>query len=179
MSKLQPKVALGDGFLEAFAAIPRSRQKAVMNFVSKFRANPRAPGINYEVIRNVRESNFRSVRIDQNYRGIVLSPEQGNVYILLWVDKHDDAYAWAERHRCQIHPKTGSLQLFEVEYEIEQPEAITPPTTITKSEQEPEPKPLFDLDDETLLSIGVPQERLACFGSQREFWSQPAHRIVP
>ena len=116
MSKLQPKVALGDGFLQAFAAIPRAQQKAVMNFVSKFRANPRAPGINYEVIRNARDSNFRSVRIDQNYRGIVLSPEQGNVYILLWVDKHDDAYAWAERHRCQIHPTTGSLQLFEVEH---------------------------------------------------------------
>ncbi len=58
MSKLQPKVALGDGFLQAFAAIPRAQQKAVMSFVSKFRANPRATGINYEVIRNARDPNF-------------------------------------------------------------------------------------------------------------------------
>ena len=164
MSNLQPKVALGDGFLQAFAAIPRSKQKAVMSFVSKFRSNPRAPGINYEVIRNARDINFRSVRIDQDYRGVVLSPEQGNVYILLWVDKHDEAYTWAERHRCQIHPTTGSLQLFEVEHEFEQPEEVSVPITVEKLEQQYEKvdtKPLFELDDETLLSIGVPQERLA------------------
>ena len=164
MSNLQPKVALGDGFLQAFAAIPRSKQKAVMSFVSKFRSNPRAPGINYEVIRNARDTNFRSVRIDQDYRGVVLSPEQGNVYILLWVDKHDEAYTWAERHRCQIHPTTGSLQLFEVEHEFEQPEEVSVPITVEKLEQQYEKvdtKPLFELDDETLLSIGVPQERLA------------------
>ncbi len=163
MSKLQPKVALGDGFLQAFAAIPRAQQKAVMNFVSKFRANPRAPGINYETIRNARDPNFRSVRIDQNYRGIVLSPEQGNVYILLWVDKHDDAYTWAERHRCQIHPTTGSLQLFEVEHELEQPEETVTPAPEQQPEQQAKTtaKPLFELDDATLLSIGVPQERIA------------------
>lgn len=167
MSKLQPKVALGDGFLEAFAAIPRGRQKAVMNFVSKFRANPRAPGINYETIRNARDPNFRSVRIDQNYRGIVLNPERGNVYILLWVDKHDDAYTWAMRHRCQIHPTTGSLQLFEVEHEHEQTATVgaapATPEPVTQSEQplEQPGQPLFELDDGTLLSIGVPQQRLA------------------
>src|SRR5690554_6111286 len=119
MSGLQPKVALGDGFLEAYSKIPRAQQKGVMNFVSKFRANPRGAGINYEVIRTARDSNLRSVRIDQNYRGIVLSPEQGNVYVLLWVDKHDDAYKWAGRHRCSINPKTGTLQLYETTVEID------------------------------------------------------------
>ncbi len=164
MSNLQPKVALGDGFLQAFATIPRSKQKAVMSFVSKFRGNPRATGINYEVIRNARDTNFRSVRIDQDYRGIVLSPEQGNVYILLWVDKHDEAYTWAQRHRCQIHPTTGSLQLFEVEHELEQREEVSVPIIVDKLEkqhEESEARPLFMLNDETLLSIGVPQERLA------------------
>lgn len=170
MTKLQPKVALGDGFLQAFSAIPRAQQKAVMSFVSKFRANPRAPGINYEVIRKTRDSNFRSVRIDQNYRGIVLSPDQGNVYILMWVDKHDDAYAWAERHRCQIHPTTGSLQLFEVEHEFEVEsadaavedaiEAVDVENAETPAEAK-NAKPLFNLDETSLLSLGVPQERLA------------------
>lgn len=170
MAKVQPKVALGDGFLQAFASIPRKKQKAVMNFVSKFRADPRASGINYEVIRNARDPNFRSVRIDKDYRGIVLSPEQGNVYILLWVDKHDDAYTWAVRHRCQIHPKTGSLQLFEVEHDLESVEedAQSPVVDTNTLQDQPEKvdapvdsAPLFDLEDDVLLSIGVPQERLA------------------
>src|SRR5699024_12351707 len=51
-------------------------QRAVMNFVSKFRENPRSPGINYEVIRNARDKNFRSVRMGRDYRGIVLRSEE-------------------------------------------------------------------------------------------------------
>ena len=56
---------------------------------------------------------MRSVRIDDAWRGIVLKPERGNVFLLLWVDRHDDAYAWAARHRCAINGATGAIQVFE------------------------------------------------------------------
>lgn len=171
MIDLRPKVAIVDSFLQAFAYIPRSQQRAVMNFVSKFRENPRSPGINYEVIRNARDKNFRSVRMGRDYRGIVLSPEKGDVYILLWVGKHDDAYEWATRHRCQIHPSTGSLQLFEVDHEFEPgPDEQASIGQDVQSGDYDEPPhqsvetataPLFDLQVETLLSLGVPQERIA------------------
>lgn len=154
------KVAIGDEFLTAFASIPRSKQKAVMNFVTRFRNNPRSPGINYETIHNAREKNFRSVRIDLEYRGIVLAPEQGNVYVLLWVDKHDDAYAWAAKHRCSIHPQTGALQIFETEWLTEEEPAAAEYEPDIPVSAEPVAKPLFELDEETLLSLGVPQERL-------------------
>ena len=165
MTDLQPKVAIVDSFLQAFASIPRSQQRAVMNFVSKFRENPRSPGINYEVIRNARDKNFRSVRMGRDYRGIVLSPEKGDVYVLLWVGKHDDAYDWAMRHRCQIHPATGSLQLFEADHEFETTPAPGTEEYPTKPAAEPPQEvpqpPLFDLQEETLSSLGVPQERIA------------------
>src|SRR5690625_3239979 len=192
MTALQPKVAIVDSFLQAFASIPRAQQRAVMNFVSKFRENPRSPGINYETIRNARDKNFRSVRMGRDYRGIVLSPEKGDVYVLLWVGKHDDAYQWAMRNRCQIHPATGSLQLFEVDHESEegvetatdtaapghaqsevappQERADTDGTKGTPEEISAEGEsvettagpsvPLFELQAETLLSLGVPQERI-------------------
>ena len=91
---LAPKIALSDDFLKSFAAIPRDRQQAVLKFVSQFRQNPQAPGINYETIHDAADSNMRSVRIDQALRVVVLKPAQGNVYCLLWVDRHDDAYRW-------------------------------------------------------------------------------------
>src|SRR5690606_36657885 len=112
---MHPKIALGDSFLGAFAGIPRAKQKKVMEFVSKFRRNPEASGINYEKINDASDSSFRSVRIDQEYRGIVLKPETRDVYVLLWVDKHDDAYIWARRNRCKVNPVTGVLQLFEID----------------------------------------------------------------
>ena len=67
------KVAVGDGFLESFAMIPKAKQKKVMEFVAKFRRNPKSGGINYKKINDARDPNFRSVRVDQDYRGIVLS----------------------------------------------------------------------------------------------------------
>lgn len=165
MSGVQPKVAIGDEFLGAFADIPRQKQRAVMNFVTRFRENPHSRGINYENIHSARDKNFRSVRIDQDYRGIVLKPESGNVYVLLWVAKHDDAYKWASRHRCEINPKTGTLQLYETIVEADQ---AIPDTNITLTSspavgpQAELADPLFmNVSEQQLLSIGVPEERLA------------------
>lgn len=152
------KIAIGDGFLESFALIPKSKQKKVMEFVAKFRHNPTANGINYEKINDARDPNFRSVRIDQDYRGIVLRPEQGGVYVLLWVDKHDDAYGWARRHRCAIHPHTGILQLLEVQQSLTQePDPVPEPASTGAAVSSGY---LFDLSDETLLSLGVPGDSL-------------------
>lgn len=162
---MQTKIAIGDGFLEAFAAIPRGKQKKVMEFVSKFRRNPQAPGINYEKINDSSDSHFRSVRIDQDYRGIVLKPDTGDVYVLLWVDKHDDAYHWARRNRCQVNPHTGVLQIFETDHvqplEGEFGDTATPPhhTPFPTVGVQTRP-PLFSLDDDTLRRLGVPEDRL-------------------
>jgi len=149
------KVAIGDGFLESFAQIPKAKQKKVMEFVAKFRHDPKASGINYETINDARDENFRSVRIDLDYRGIVLKPEKGSVYILMWVDKHDDAYQWARRHRCDIHPTTGALQLMEVTKA--EPELALPPVEAAAL---PPAKPLFELPEDVFLRLGVPEMRM-------------------
>ena len=107
------KVAISSDFFSAFSRLPQAQQGKVSKFVTNFQKNPVSTGINYENIANAKDPNMRSVRIDQAYRGIVLKPEEGNVYILLWVDHHDEAYDWATRHKCNINPQTGALQIFE------------------------------------------------------------------
>ncbi|MFY9378712.1 MAG: DNA helicase UvrD, partial [Acutalibacteraceae bacterium] len=92
-----PTVAISADFLAAFATLPRQKQGRVMDFISKFRSNPRSPGINYEKIHNSFDPNMYSVRIDDTYRGIVMRQEKSGVYLLLWVDHHDRAYEWASR----------------------------------------------------------------------------------
>ena len=105
------KVALSDDFLRAFAAIPRDRQQAVMKFMATFRQNPMSPGINYEKINDAADPRMRSVRIGIDFRGIVLKPDQGDVYCRLWVDKHEDAYDWARRHKVSSHTEVGTIQV--------------------------------------------------------------------
>jgi len=80
--------------------------------------NPASPSIHYEKIQKAKDENIRSVRIDQDYRGIILKPQSGNVYMLLWVDHHDKAYAWAENRIFSINAETGGLQVVNVEEQM-------------------------------------------------------------
>lgn len=148
------KIAISQDFLAAFTDITKAQQKKVQAFVCKFRSNPQASGINYETIRDAASAHYRSVRIDQAYRGIVLKPEQGEVYVLLWVARHDDAYDWARRHTCQINPATGSLQLYQVQADREPPSAPGPI-------ESPHATPLITVRDRELTRLGVPADRLA------------------
>ncbi|HIJ23800.1 MAG: AAA family ATPase [Gammaproteobacteria bacterium] len=149
-------VAISNDFFKCFAKLPRAQQGNVMNFVSRFQNDPRASGINYEKIRDARDPNMRSVRIDQKYRGIVLKPEQGNIFMLLWVDNHDDAYDWARRHKCNINPETGTLQIYAVS-------AVDAPEVEQQAQKVVEERaPTFEmLKDRELIRLGVPEEHIS------------------
>jgi hypothetical protein len=147
------KIAMSDDFLKSFAAIPRSNQPAVLTFLAKFRQNPMASGINYECIRDAADLNMRSVRINENMRGIVLKPDVGNVYCLLWVDQHDAAYQWARRHRVAIHPDVGSIQVYAVQEAATETAPAAPVAVSVPG--------LFDgLKDREIRRFGVPDDRL-------------------
>src|SRR3984893_7725329 len=141
-------VALGSDFLDAYARIPRAQQRKVRDFTEKFKANPTSPGINYEKIHNVRDDKVRTVRIDQKYRAVVLHPGQGDVYILAWVDNHDEAMAWARNRVFEINPVTGALQIINVS----EAEQVVPPKTAKKKTL----GLLNQFEDDLLLSFGLP-----------------------
>lgn len=154
----KPSMAMSSDFLEAYARLPKAQQKGVRSLISRFNADPRAAGLNYERIKTARDSNMRSLRIDQGYRAIVLKPEQGDVHMLLWADKHDEAYDWAARHECRINPETGALQI----YAPQEPEAAggVAPSSVSSRAEETGP-PAFDaLKDRELERLGVPSAML-------------------
>ena len=108
-------VAVSQDFLSCIPKLPRQIQIKALKFAKEFQRNPTSPGYNYETIRNAHDKNMRSLRITGDYRAIILKPERGKTYLLLWIANHDEAYAWAERRRCLVHPDTGSLQIFTVD----------------------------------------------------------------
>lgn len=164
---LQPKVALSNEFLIQLSKLPASVHTKVMKWAIKFQSDPRSPGINYENINGARDANLKSVRIDQDWRGIVFKPQSGDVYVLLYVDHHDSAYRWAENRKLAINPVTGAMQLVMLEMGAPelvsapaQPEAADPSSTATVAAPAAS-SPLFDtLSDQELMSLGVPQELL-------------------
>ena len=150
------RVAISLSYLDAEARLPQTQQKKSREFLSKFMANPTSPGLNYECIKQAKDPNLRSLRIDKSYRAIVMHPPAGDVYVVLWVDKHDDAYAWACKYRCGINPKVGNLQLFAVE-EIAAPTApLMSPQAVAPTFEAPTHS-LFDgIGDDALTAVGVP-----------------------
>ncbi|MGB3494946.1 MAG: UvrD-helicase domain-containing protein [Elainellaceae cyanobacterium] len=81
----------------------------------------------------------------------MLKPDSGNVYILLWVDKHDDAYTWARRKICQVNEVSGALQIVDVE----NVEATT--KRLQKEKPQSQPGRFDDLKDKHLMRLGVPE----------------------
>lgn len=158
------RVAIFDEFLDAVYRIPRAQQKKVSKFIRNFRADPTSSSINFEKISTFVDPNMRTVRIDQAYRAIILKPETGNVYVLLWVDHHDKAMAWAEKKRCVIHPDTGCLQVITsapAELVPAPPEPASRAAPAPKPAKTKRPEPLFAaFSDEELTSVGLPPELL-------------------
>ena len=140
-------VAISSDFLTAFSKLPKQIQGKVTEFINKFRNNPKSSGINLEKLPAI-DKNMRSVRIDNTYRGIVVYQEESSVYLLLWVDHHDEAYEWAKRKTCRVNSKTGALQVFDVQT-----------VEITKEIEASKPVTLFgELSEEDMIELGAPQD---------------------
>lgn len=141
------KVAISIDFMTAFAKLPRQIQGKVTEFVNKFRNNPLSPGINYEKLK-FKDQKLYSVRIDDTYRGIIARQQETGTYLLLWVDHHDEAYAWAASKRCEVNPQTGAIQVFDIQTVTEQPEAEATRCIFA------------GIQDKDLLTLGVPEIQL-------------------
>lgn len=161
---LKPKVALSQDFLLQLAKLPSSVQSKVMKWAIQFQTDPTSPGINYENINGARDSNLKSVRLDRDWRGIVFKPVSGDVYVLLYVDHHDDAYRWAEKRKLAINPVTGAMQMVVVESVAElepAPPKAASAAVAPEAKDEVAPPIFHGLTDHELLSLGVPEELLS------------------
>lgn len=166
---IAPRVALSQDFLLKLGKLPSAIHARIVRWALKFQQDPMSPGINYETIKAARDPNLRSVRIDQDWRGIVFKPDQGDLYILLHVDHHDDAYRWAERRKIAVNPITGSLQVVNLE-SVDQPgSAGTQVRTVPEDhageamplQSHGASNPLFSqLSDEALVQLGTPVDLL-------------------
>lgn len=148
------KIIVSNDVIKGMTRLPNAVQTKALEFMLKFQTDPRSPGINYERINAARDKNLRSVRIDQAYRGIIFQAPRDNVFIWLHVDKHDDAYAWAEKHKMSINPVNGALTLTNLTFVEETVKRSVAPAPT-------QPNPLFeDLSDRDLMALGVPEDML-------------------
>lgn len=172
---------IADTFTAAFNRLSGLDQKAVKASVFDLQMDPTGNGLQLHRIDNSKDPNFWSARVNRDIRLIV--HKTGDSLLVAYVGHHDDAYAWAERRRIEAHPRTGAVQIVEVRELVEE---VAPPATFdfvfpepaTSKEKAAAPPALFSLlDDDALLSIGVPADWLADVRAATEdgFFALTAH----
>ena len=156
---------IADTFTASFNKLSGVDQKAVKASVFDLQMDPTGNGLQLHRIDKSKDGHFWSARVNRDVRLIV--HKTGDSLLVAFVGHHDDAYAWAERRRIEAHPRTGAIQIVEVRELVEE---VAPPATFdfvfpgpAKSrEKQTAPTALFSsLDDNALLSIGVPSDWLA------------------
>lgn len=148
-----PKLAIDKGFLTDLVKLERPIAKRVTEVFDEFETATHA-GLHLEKINDARNPRFRSIRIDQAWRGIVLAPETGDVYTLLKVLYHDDAYTWARRSNVSVNMATGGI-------EIRDEEAIDQAMPdLAKSAQTAESLLFAHVGDADLKRLGIDEKTL-------------------
>lgn len=156
---------IADTFTSSFNRLSGVDQKAVKASVFDLQMDPAGNGLQLHRIDKSKDPNFWSARVNRDVRLIVHKTDDS--LLVAYVDHHDNAYAWAERRRIEAHPRTGAVQIVEVRERVED---AAPPATFDfvfpdpakgKEAEAGAPSLFSSLDDDALLSVGVPPDWLA------------------
>lgn len=144
---------IGKEFLLDYGKLDRPLQVKISEVFGKF-ADATHAGIHLEKINAARHPRYRSIRIDNFWRGIVLAPESGSTYLLLRVLPHDDAYLWAQRHELTVNRATGGIEIGNIAALNEMMPALDSATQQTTTR-------LFDhVADKDLIRLGIDERAL-------------------
>lgn len=137
---------IADTFTDSLAQLGSRYQGPVKETVFDFQADPRNPGFRLHKLKG--DKNFASVSVNMDVRIII--HREDDLTVLCYVDHHNPAYDWAERHQFSINDRTGAAQIIKTEKRIEE--------VVVREQKEP---PLFGrYEDDYLLALGVPHEWL-------------------
>ena len=150
---------IADTFTAALTRLPVNDQKAVKLSVMDLQLDPAAPGLQLHRIDKSKDANFWSARVSRDIR-LILHKTAASL-LVAYVDHHDKAYAWAERRRIEVHPRTGAVQIVQVRERVEDDEPglarlWRQPDLQLEIGEVSAPALFAQLSSDELLSVGVP-----------------------
>lgn len=91
-----PAISLTDSFLDALADLDGADAKRVARFLAKLLRAPETAALHPEIVHDAADRTVRSLRVTRDMRAIL--HVSGESWVLLFVARHDRAYAWARDH---------------------------------------------------------------------------------
>ena len=143
-------------FTASLAKLSASEQTAVKTTVFDLQTGPTRPGLRMHKIEGARDRSFRTARVNQDIRIVV--HQLGNSMTLCYVGHHAAAYGWARGRKMEAHPRTGAMQIVEIQETIREIEV--PVYVQVERREPPKLRPAAKMPDDALLSYGIPVEWL-------------------
>ncbi|MFD5448460.1 UvrD-helicase domain-containing protein [Streptomyces sp. NPDC003470] len=112
-----PQLAFANSFWESYDLLERPVRAGVRKAMQKFQqlTVPELhadKGLHLESVEKARDPRMRTIRINDFWRGVVLAPDDGSdVFLLVNVVRHDDAYTWAAKRLYTTNSATRALEV--------------------------------------------------------------------
>lgn len=140
--------------LKKFGKLPSKVQKKIYELIRKFEEDSKQAKLHLEPLEPmVKDKKVRSARVGIDYRAIIIAPEQGDTFLLMYVDHHDEAYRWCANKQFEAHGTLGTFQVFDVEEVTKVVDEEIKPASPALNEDH---YALDDLTDDDLFHAGAP-----------------------
>lgn len=112
-----PQLAFANSFWESYDVLEKPVKSGVRKAMEKFQQLTVASlhadkGLHLESVDKARDPRMRTIRINDFWRGVVLAPDDGSdVFLLVNVVPHDDAYTWAAKRLYTTNSATRGLEV--------------------------------------------------------------------
>ncbi len=137
-------------YIEATLKLDANSAQKGWEFVQKFRANPKQPGISLERVNQTTQKDVWSARVSRDLRAILY--QDGENWRFIYLGHHDDAYEWAAKRQIGRHIRTGELQI------VGLPTISAAPV---EAVQKKRPGLFAKHKEDYLLDLGVPPDWLS------------------
>ncbi len=155
-----PQLAFAQSFWDGYESLEKPVRAGVRKAMAKFQAMSAAElnadkGLHLESVENARDKRMRTIRVTDFWRGVVLAPDDGSdVFLLVNVLPHDDAYAWAAKRLYSANSATRAL-------EVRNAVALDELTPVYETAARSASRLLFEhVSDGTLRELGIDDQVL-------------------
>lgn len=150
-----PRLAFAQSFWDGYDTLEKPVRAGVRKAMTKFQALTVAElnadkGLHLESVENAHDRRMRTIRITDFWRGVVLAPDDGSdLFLLVHVLPHDDAYTWAAKRLYSTNSATRGL-------EVRDAVALDELTPLYETASRKAPKLLFSgVSDGVLRELGI------------------------
>ncbi len=99
------RISIADSFLDSLRELAPHDARRACAFAEKLVLAPAAGGLHPEIVHEAHNRTVRSFRVTQDMRAI--AHLEGERVLLLFVGRHDAAYAWARKHCIECVVEAG------------------------------------------------------------------------